>query len=191
MRRHSSDDHTTSHVAFGQIPHEIRKYVRTRDILGWTQLHYAAAWKNYEAREWIDSLLSKGADIDAPDIRGWTPLHYSIWNRNPGVVDIRLERGANVKVAGVDGITPLHCAAAEMTHHTVSDLIFHPRQRADQFATDNFGRAPIHLAAQEGNKHAIASLAQFSCTQTAESRKTVIQSQRKLLLLRWTSRRRQ
>jgi hypothetical protein len=30
--------------------------------------HYAAAWKNYEAPYWINSFLSKGADLDAADI---------------------------------------------------------------------------------------------------------------------------
>ncbi|RKL50680.1 hypothetical protein BFJ72_g133 [Fusarium proliferatum] len=145
-------------LAFGEITDELHKYVRSQDILGWTPLHYAAAWKNYEAPYWINSLLAKGADLDATDIRGWTPLHYSIWNRNPCAVRKLLEQGANTKIAGVDGITPLHCAAAKMTARVVKELISHPRQRADQFATDNFGRIPIHLAAQEGNTHVIATL---------------------------------
>ncbi|KLO82647.1 Uncharacterized protein LW93_9851 [Fusarium fujikuroi] len=40
----------------------------------------------------------------------------------------------------------------------VDRLISNHRQRVDQFATDNFGRIPIHLAAQEGNEDVIASL---------------------------------
>jgi ankyrin repeat protein len=45
-----------------------------------------------------------------------------------------------------------------MTKYVVNDLIFHPRQRADQFDKDNLGRIPIHLAAQEGNEDVIPSL---------------------------------
>ncbi|KAF5541712.1 ankyrin repeat [Fusarium napiforme] len=148
---------TESQVAFGEIPEQLQKHVRLHDILGWTPLHYVVALKVYEAREWTESLLSKGADIDATDIRGWTPLHHSIWNRNTEAFVELFKKGANVKVAGVDGTTPLHIAAAKMGAFEVNKLITNPRQRADQFATDNLGRIPIHLAAQEGNKDVIDS----------------------------------
>lgn len=81
-----------------------------------------------------------------------------MWNFNYDAVSKLLERGANMKLAGVDGITPLHCAAAKMDKSWVDRLISNHRQRVDQFATDNFGRTPIHLAAQEGHKDVIASL---------------------------------
>ncbi|SCN86299.1 uncharacterized protein FFB20_07600 [Fusarium fujikuroi] len=145
-------------VAIEDITDKLQKYVRAQDILGWTPLHYAAAWNDDEAPYWIDSLLARGADLDAPDIRGWTPLHYSLWNANHRAVRTLVEKGANTKIAGVDGITPLHCAAAKMTGRIINKLISHPRHRADQFATDNFGRMPIHLAAQEGNTRVIGTL---------------------------------
>ncbi|KAF5653881.1 ankyrin repeat [Fusarium sp. NRRL 25303] len=148
----------TSHVVIGLIPDGLQNYVRTQDILGWTPLHYAAALSDHSVSYWIDSLLFKGAELDATDIRGWTPLHYSMWNFNYDAVSKLLERGANMKLAGVDGMTPLHCAAAKMDKSWVDRLISNHRQRVDQFATDNFGRIPIHLAAQEGHKDVIASL---------------------------------
>ncbi|KAF5712779.1 ankyrin repeat [Fusarium mundagurra] len=158
MSRLPDDNRPESPVAFGDIPDELDQYIRTKDILGWNPLHYVAVWKDYEAPEWIDSLLSKGADINASDSRGWTPLHYSIWNYKSHAAARLLKQGASTKTAGVDGTTPLHIAAAGMTAHMVNDLINHPRQRADQFATDNLGRIPIHLAAQNGNEDVIDSL---------------------------------
>ncbi|KAG5759399.1 hypothetical protein H9Q72_012477 [Fusarium xylarioides] len=149
---------TKSQVTFGEIPEELQAHVKIQDILGWTPLHYVVAWRDNEAPYWIESLLSKGADIDATDIQGWTPLHYSIWNRNHRAFDKLLEKGANVKVAGVDGTTPLHIAAAKLGAFAVDQLITHPMQRGDQFAADNLGRIPIHLAAQKGNEYVIGSL---------------------------------
>ncbi|KAF4953349.1 hypothetical protein FGADI_6115 [Fusarium gaditjirri] len=161
MRYIGGGNPSEEEVAFAEIPDELQKYVRNQDILGWTPLHYVAVWKDYKAPHWIESLLSKGADLDATDIRGWTPLHYSIWKSNDRAFLRLLEKGANTKIAGVDGITPLHGAAAKMPAEVVNALISQrtqPRQRADQFVADNFGRIPIHLAALEGKGDVIATL---------------------------------
>lgn len=70
-----------------------------------------------------------------------------------------LEGGANVRVTGVDGMTPLHCAAMKNRWLTAYKLLSHPNQPADQFAVDNLGRAPIHLAVTR--KHSAFTVIEF------------------------------
>ncbi|KAH7236545.1 hypothetical protein BKA59DRAFT_549235 [Fusarium tricinctum] len=133
-----------------------------QDILGWTPHHYVAARKDIEAQSWIDELVRKQADVNTVDIRHRTALHYAILNWNPRSFEALLEAGADITITGVDGMTPLHCAALTNSGYMVESLFSHSRQAVDQFARDNYGRVPIHLAALEGTtdliKHFQASI---------------------------------
>ncbi|RFN48856.1 ankyrin repeat protein [Fusarium flagelliforme] len=145
-----NDEDDGSAYDLNRVPHELWKHTNTQDILGLTPLHYVAAWRDNKAEDWIDCLLRKGANVNATDIRGRTPLHHAIGNLRTGAFKSLLDRGASIKAASVDGMTALHYAS--MTHSTymVETLLSHPRQAADQFFKDRYGRAPIHLAASNG-----------------------------------------
>ncbi|CAG1967304.1 unnamed protein product [Fusarium graminearum] len=125
------------------LPAIAEKNIIAQDILGWTPLHYAALRK---PGKWTKHLLLNGANANATDSRDWTPLHYAVLHDNWGAIEELFEGGANMRATGVDGMTPLHLAAMENSWLITDKLLSHPSQPADQLATDNFGRAPIHLA---------------------------------------------
>ncbi|KIL86203.1 hypothetical protein FAVG1_10600 [Fusarium avenaceum] len=144
------------------VSDELFTQVNVQDILGWTPLHYVAAMKKKEAQAWIDELSIRHADVNAVDIRHRTALHYAILNRNILSVSALINAGADITATGLDGMTPLHCAALTGSDRIVQLLFFHKGQPVDQFAKDNYGRAPIHLAALGGQtgliKHFQASI---------------------------------
>lgn len=140
------------------LPSSLHQYVNTPDILGWTPLHYAVSGSIEGGTGCVRALVRAGADVNVTDIREYTPLHHFLMHHSDGSMKTLLERGANVKAVGVDGMTPLHVAASSRRHIDLRDLLFNPRQPADQFAADNLGRAPIHLAVLTRTEPAIDQL---------------------------------
>jgi cytohesin len=133
------------------VSDELFMQVNVQDILGWTPLHYVAARKEMEAEAWIDEFVRKQADVNAVDIRHRTALHYAILNCNVRSFKALLKAGADITTTGVDGMTPLHCVALTNSEYMAKSLLSHSRQAVDQFARDNYGRVPVHLAALGGN----------------------------------------
>lgn len=58
---------------------------------GWTALHYVAAFGMIEL---IEPLLSRGADLDAPDDVGCTPVQVALENQQELAADILRRKGA-------------------------------------------------------------------------------------------------
>ncbi|KAH6956200.1 hypothetical protein DER45DRAFT_566303 [Fusarium avenaceum] len=137
------------------VSDELIMQVNSQDILGWTPLHYVATRKNREAQAWIDELVRKQVDINTVDNRHRTALHYAILTWNWYSFGALLKAGADIVITGIDEMTPLHCAAWTGSKHMVESLFSHSRQAVDQFARDNYGRVPVHLAAQRGNTNLI------------------------------------
>ena len=73
----------------------------------WTLLHFAARWGKQDACE---SLVAKGAKVDATTSDGWTPLFFAALNGHAGVAKFLLARGAAVNHAAADGSMPLDIA---------------------------------------------------------------------------------
>ncbi|ESU17512.1 hypothetical protein FGSG_11207 [Fusarium graminearum PH-1] len=152
---------------------EIREHVNSQDILGWTPLHYAIATDESKSGHWVERLLNEEADVNAADIREWTPLHYSYVYDHDEAIDALLGKGADVQAVGIDGMTPLHCAALTDLYWGPRKMDFYVRQPADEFVTDNFGRAPIHLAALKGNEGLIKHLRRSTGARDKEGRTAV------------------
>ena len=83
---------------------------------GLTALHIAA--KSGGPR-FTESIIERGADVNAKDPKGFTPLHYAAnqpyyWaNReiHLKLVEVLLKAGADVNAKDNEGATPLHYAA--------------------------------------------------------------------------------
>ncbi len=103
-------------------------------------------------------LLSRGADVNAPDAGG-TPLHYAVETRTGisgiDILRLLLEQGAVVDKRNDAGETPLLRAAAGGKLEEASLLL---ASGADPNAADDRGRTPLSVARQSGNKKMMALL---------------------------------
>jgi ankyrin repeat protein len=81
-------------------------------LLGWTPLHFAAAFGH---KEIVKLLVAKVADANTKVEHGFTPLHYASWYGHKEVVELLIGKGGadvNVKVlsGAKQGYTPLDFA---------------------------------------------------------------------------------
>ncbi|MCR4735172.1 MAG: ankyrin repeat domain-containing protein [Treponema sp.] len=81
--------------------------IRSTDGSGNTVLHYAAEWEYLNA---INSLLTKGADINARNANGETCLFSAAKTDNPDIIQAIIDGGASIKDRDNLGNTPLHIA---------------------------------------------------------------------------------
>jgi ankyrin repeat protein len=77
--------------------------------IGDTSLHSAAQWGHNEI---VKLLVSRGADINAPNKFGESPLHYACVFRHREIVRILLEAGADVNTLDNKGYSPLWLASS-------------------------------------------------------------------------------
>ena len=95
-------------------------------------------------------LISRGADVNAPDGLGQTPVHRAVVRYDPDpnatILKYLIAQGADVSAADDLGQTPLHLAN-DYTHAVL--LLGH---KVDVNAVDSEGKTALHVAAAEGNK---------------------------------------
>lgn len=84
-----------------------KEAVNTPGRYGLTPLHYAAAFGSLEV---IQTLVTRGADVNAKDPRDATPLHYAAWD--PARAQYLLSQGAAADTATKQKRTPLLVAAS-------------------------------------------------------------------------------
>lgn len=98
----------------------IQKYVaeKTKDVniqncLGENVLHVIADDFNLDIRnkEIIDTLIKKGADVNAKNISGYTPLHVAANVGNDRFIKIMSDYNVDLQAKNKYGQTPLHIAA--------------------------------------------------------------------------------
>uniref|UniRef100_A0AAY5K852 Myotrophin n=1 Tax=Esox lucius TaxID=8010 RepID=A0AAY5K852_ESOLU len=73
-------------------------------------LHYAA---DCGQAEMLEFLLSKGADVNAPDKHGITPLLSATYEGHCSCVKILLEKGADKERKGPDGLSAFEAAETD------------------------------------------------------------------------------
>ena len=109
-------------------------------------------------------------DVNETDRDGCTPLHVALFNGATECVKLLLENGAESWIT-VEGSPALHVAVTTDRCRTsptprpacVEALI---ASEADVFATDDYGRSPLHLAATHGlSAIADALLEQYPTTE--------------------------
>lgn len=115
-------------------------------------------------REMVESLLARGADVNAKISFGWTPLHLA---PNAELGQVLLAAGAAVDPLDDDGLTPLHLAARRGNTALVQLLI---GARADVRQPAGDGQTALHLAAAAGHRAIVAALLAAGADPNAESR---------------------
>lgn len=78
------------------------------DERGWTYLHWACGYGDYEL---ILVLLQQGVSIAAATNKGATALHIAAEHGYVAIVELLLEEGASSKTVDMFGFTALHAAA--------------------------------------------------------------------------------
>ena len=113
----------------------------------------AAAGRDEEVRELIDG----GAPIEARALRGWTPLVFAVRAGALGAVRELLAAGADPNARDRRGSTALARAAfcARGSNHILRALL---AAGADIEASDDYGRRPLHVAADNGQLGAVRLL---------------------------------
>jgi ankyrin repeat protein len=110
------------------------------DQYGRTSLHIAAMSLR---ADFVRTLISKGAVVNAQDDDGETPLHLA---EGPEVIEVLLNKGkANPNIPNVDGICAIHLAVQRRDIDSVRLLL---RHGADVNCADNIRWfTPLHLIA--------------------------------------------
>ena len=116
-------------------------------------LHKAATEGDIEQ---IESLISKGVDVNVKNEDGSTPLHTAAYFGQKEAAQILITKGANVGAKNASGQTPLHIAAA-FGGKRVPELLL--ANGAQINARDNSGDTPLHVAA--GLRHDRSALLQL------------------------------
>ena len=65
----------------------------------------------YNNHEILESVISKGAEVEIKDKDGRTPLHYAAEFNSTECVKILIDNKCDVNCVDVDDLTPLHLAA--------------------------------------------------------------------------------
>src|SRR5258708_2671199 len=104
----------------------------------------------------VQTLLNKGADIEAKNITGMTPLMRAAEFGHTETVKVLLARGANINAADEPGFTALRVAASPQGHaETVSLLL---KSGASPNVTDKEGRTALIWASAYGNAETVKTL---------------------------------
>ena len=141
------------YAAFCGIPDVVEKLIRehpehigTRSGPLGTALHAASRMNHLKV---VQSLLRRGADVNAPGLWERTPLLFASEWGHLEVVRRLLEDGADADAGDEDDDwTSLHLAARFGHFETVRTLL---KYNADANVRNNYRRTPLHLASGSGH----------------------------------------
>jgi len=117
---------------------------RESDV-GSTALHWAA-WNGLTST--TESVMSKGAMLEANDEDLLTPLHFASLQGHLPIVKMLIAHCANIEAEDEEGMTPLANAVDACKESVVVELII---EGANVHVRDKCGICPIHLASQNAD----------------------------------------
>jgi ankyrin repeat protein len=130
----------------------VSKPIKPTTVGGRSALHWAVVKYDMDL---IETLLAKGANIDAVDAQGQTPLHCAIIDGQTEIIKLLLSRGANVNIKDFQyDHTPLHYAVTfryGCKPEIINLLLEHG---ADIDAVDKKGLTPVCWACYANHKEA-------------------------------------
>ncbi|PBD16151.1 ankyrin repeat domain-containing protein [Wolbachia endosymbiont of Drosophila subpulchrella] len=105
----------------------------------------------------VNSLINKGANVNATDQDGKTPLHWAAVKGHEEVVEALLKvNGINVNATDQGGKTPLHLAARDNNKEIVEALL--KVNGINVNAQDKDDSTPLHWAAVKGHEEVVEAL---------------------------------
>ena len=117
-----------------------------------TNLLIAAAYNDFDL---VQSLLSKGANVNIKAVSGVTPLMWASFNGNNKIVDALLNNGADFNAKGRYGETALIIASGRGYSDVVNELLNWGANVNDK---DIEGRTALMWAAEGGHVQVVESL---------------------------------
>jgi ankyrin repeat protein len=155
--------------------------MNARTQRGETALHWAVI---YRQRQFLELLISQGADLNVTDTDRKTALHKAIINGDVLSVEVLLSlpRRVDLKLEDSQGYTPLRWAAAYGQMRVVEMLL---ESGADINAQDKDGWTALRWAAQRGHKRIVELLVQNRASLETSS---ISDQDQKWTLLRWAAR---
>lgn len=94
--------------------------VNSQDVGGWSALHEAAYAGRYD---FIELLLSCGANINIQNTDGATPIFTAAQYGNDSCLKLLLKNGADINLLTVDNASPLFIAAQEGLTNCINILL--------------------------------------------------------------------
>ncbi|KAF2893544.1 hypothetical protein ILUMI_12632, partial [Ignelater luminosus] len=125
--------------------------------MGWTALHYAAAYNQGEAAA---LLLSKGANIEAKGYMEDTPLICALGGGYQKIVDMLLAKGADIETKAFDNQTPLMLSVIFRSKDMVELLL---SRGANVNARDKDDYSILDCAVKQGHKQIVTLLLSKEC----------------------------
>jgi ankyrin repeat protein len=131
-----------------QLPSYLKQFIskpaKTIIVGGRSALHWAVFKDDMDL---IDTLLAKGANIDAVDAQGETPLHHAVTDGQTEIIKLLLSRGANVNFKESKfGLTPLHLAVIIPFEYKTEIINLLLEYGTDIDAVTNKGVTPVQFA---------------------------------------------
>lgn len=98
----------------------------------------------------VETLIAKGADVNAENVGSPSPLHFAAKGGNLAVARLLIEHGANVNLNAAAGPTPLQ-EAAIYGHHDIVDLLLKAGAKPNLFSNAATGNVDAVREALDGD----------------------------------------